>query len=156
MKSRLVEVLLVEDDEAEADLTRETLEDQRISVKLNTVEDGMEAMAYLLQEGAYADAVRPDLILLDLNMPKKDGREVLKELKNDENLKHIPVLVLTNSASDKDILIAYKLGANCYLKKPIGLDEFGHLLKSIDKFWFNLVKLPSLKNQINLSMDRQC
>ncbi len=151
MKSRLVEVLLVEDDEAEADLTRETLEDQKISVKLNTVEDGMEAMAYLLQEGAYADAVRPDVILLDLNMPKKDGREVLKELKNDENLKHIPVLVLTNSASDKDILTAYKLGANCYLKKPIGLDEFANLLKSIDKFWFNLVKLPSLKTQINLS-----
>ncbi len=119
MSSRLVEVLLVEDDEAEADLTRETLEEQRISVKLNTVEDGMEAMAYLLQEGAYADAVRPDVILLDLNMPKKDGREVLKELKNDEKLKHIPVLVLTNSSSDKDILIAYKLGANCYLKNQL-------------------------------------
>ncbi len=145
MKSRLVEVLLVEDDEAEADLTRETLEEQRISVKLNTVEDGIEAMAYLLQEGAYADAVRPDVILLDLNLPKKDGREVLKELKNHENLKHIPVLILTNSASPKEILTAYKLGANCYLKKPINLDDFGDLLKSIDDFWFNLVKLPSFK-----------
>ncbi len=155
MSSRLVEVLLVEDDEAEADLTRETLEEQRISVKLNTVEDGIEAMAYLLQEGAYADAVRPDVILLDLNMPKKDGLKLLKELKNDEKLKHIPVLVLTNSASDKDILMAYQLGANCYLRKPIGLDEFARLLKSIDNFWFNLVKLPNLKAQMNLSIERQ-
>lgn len=143
MNHRLVEVLLVEDDEAEADLTRETLADQKIAVKLNTVEDGMKAMAYLLQKGEYANAVRPDIILLDLNMPKKDGREVLKELKSNENLKHIPVLVLTNSASDKDILIAYKLGANCYLKKTIGLDEFAYVLKLIDQFWFNLVKLPS-------------
>jgi CheY-like chemotaxis protein len=149
MNTRLVEVLLVEDDEAEADLTRETLQDQSISVKLNTVEDGIEAMAYLLQKGEYANAVRPDVILLDLNMPKKDGREVLKELKNDDNLKHIPVLVLTNSSSDKDILIAYQLGANCYLKKPIVLDEFAHVLKLIDLFWFNLVKLPSWKAQTN-------
>jgi len=149
MNTRLVEVLLVEDDEAEADLTRETLQDQSISVKLNTVEDGIEAMAYLLQKGEYANAVRPDVILLDLNMPKKDGREVLKELKNDDNLKHIPVLVLTNSSSDKDILIAYQLGANCYLKKPIVLDEFAHVLKLIDRFWFNLVKLPIWQTQIN-------
>ncbi|KOR33909.1 response regulator [Planktothricoides sp. SR001] len=149
MNTRLVEVLLVEDDEAEADLTRETLQDQSISVKLNTVEDGIEAMAYLLQKGEYANAVRPDVILLDLNMPKKDGREVLKELKNDDNLKHIPVLVLTNSSSDKDILIAYQLGANCYLKKPIVLDEFAHVLKLIDRFWFNLVTLPIWQTQIN-------
>lgn len=149
MNTRLVEVLLVEDDEAEADLTRETLQDQSISVKLNTVEDGIEAMAYLLQKGEYANAVRPDVILLDLNMPKKDGREVLKELKNDDNLKHIPVLVLTNSSSDKDILIAYQLGANCYLKKPILLDEFAHVLKLIDRFWFNLVTLPIWQTQIN-------
>lgn len=149
MNTRLVEVLLVEDDEAEADLTRETLQDQSISVKLNTVEDGIEAMAYLLQKGEYANAVRPDVILLDLNMPKKDGREVLKELKNDDNFKHIPVLVLTNSSSDKDILIAYQLGANCYLKKPILLDEFAHVLKLIDRFWFNLVTLPIWQTQIN-------
>ncbi|MBD2547620.1 response regulator [Planktothricoides raciborskii] len=149
MNTRLVEVLLVEDDEAEADLTRETLQDQSISVKLNTVEDGIEAMAYLLQKGEYANAVRPDVILLDLNMPKKDGREVLKELKNDDNFKHIPVLVLTNSSSDKDILIAYQLGANCYLKKPILLDEFAHVLKLIDRFWFNLVTLPIWPTQIN-------
>lgn len=142
MKNRVVEVLLVEDDEAEAELTREILEDESISIRLNTVENGVEAMAYLLKQGEYENAVLPDVILLDLNMPKKDGREVLKDLKTDENLKHIPVLVLTNSSSDKDILTAYYLGANCYLKKPIGLDDFSNLLKSIDDFWFNLVKLP--------------
>lgn len=142
MEKRLVEVLLVEDDEAEADLTREILEYESISVRLNTVEDGMEAMAYLLQQGEYANAVRPDVILLDLNMPRKDGREVLKELKNDDQLKHIPVLVLTNSSSEKDILTAYYLGANCYLKKPMGLDDFAYLMKSLNEFWFKLAKLP--------------
>ena len=145
MNHRVVEVLLVEDDEAEADLTREILEDESISIRLNTVENGVEAMAYLLKQGEYANAVLPDVILLDLNMPKKDGREVLKDLKSDKSLKHIPVLVLTNSSSEKDILTAYDLGANCYLKKPIGLDEFSKLLKSLDDFWFNLVKLPGLQ-----------
>ena len=143
MKQRLIDVLLVEDDEAEAELTRETLEYERIDVRLNTVENGIEAMAYLRQEGEYANADQPDLIFLDLNMPKKDGREVLKELKNNEKLKHIPVLILTNSASDKDILTAYKLGASCYLKKPISLDEFINLIKAIDEFWFKFVKLPT-------------
>jgi CheY-like chemotaxis protein len=142
MKNRVIEVLLVEDDEAEADLTREILEDESISIRLNTVENGVEAMAYLLKQGEYANAVLPDVILLDLNMPKKDGREVLKDLRNDEKLKHIPVLILTNSSSDQDIFTAYTLGANCYLKKPIRLDDFSELLKSIDDFWFNLVKLP--------------
>ena len=143
MKQRFIDVLLVEDDEAEAELTRETLEYERIDVRLNTVENGIEAMAYLRQEGEYANADKPDLIFLDLNMPKKDGREVLKELKNNEDLKHIPVLILTNSASDKDILAAYKLGASCYLKKPISLDEFINLIKAIDEFWFKFVKFPT-------------
>ncbi len=142
MMSKHIEVLLVEDDPGDAELTREFLEEGKIMVNINVVEDGVEAMAYLRQEGAYAGAMLPDLILLDLNMPRKDGREVLSEIKSDNILRHIPVVVLTTSDTDEDILKSYNLGANCYVTKPVGLDQFSHIVQSIENFWFTVVKLP--------------
>ena len=130
MEATFVEVLLVEDNRADADLTEECLKRSKIVVNLNVVEDGNKAMSYLRKEGQYVSAVRPDVILLDLNLPKKNGREVLEELKNDEDLKFIPVVVLTTSDRDKDILESYGLGANCYITKPIGLEEFAKVIES--------------------------
>lgn len=137
-----IEILLVEDDPGDVDLTRECLEEAKVMVNLNVVEDGVEAVAYLRQERQYANAVRPDLILLDLNLPKKDGREVLRDIKTDKHLKHIPVVVLTTSDADEDILKSYNLGANCYVTKPVGLDQFARIVQTIESFWFTVVKLP--------------
>ncbi len=137
-----IEVLLVEDNPGDAQLTRIALEDSKISIHLNVVEDGVEAMAFLRKQEKYAKVAHPDIILLDLNLPRKDGREVLAEIKGDENLKRIPVVVLTTSQAEEDILKAYNLSANCYITKPVDFDQFVKIVQSIENFWFAIVKLP--------------
>ncbi|MBE9005033.1 response regulator [Fortiea sp. LEGE XX443] len=137
-----IEVLLVEDNPGDAELTRIALQDSKISVNLNIVEDGVEAMAFLRKQDNYARKPHPDIVLLDLNLPRKDGREVLAEIKSDNNLKRIPVVVLTTSQSEEDILKAYNLAANCYITKPVDFDQFVKIVQSIENFWFAIVKLP--------------
>lgn len=142
VETRPIEILLVEDNPGDVDLTLEALVDARVRNNLNVVNDGVEAIAYLKREGPYADAPVPDLILLDLNLPKKDDREVLTEIKNDEMLRHIPVVVLTSSDSEKDVLLSYQVHANCYIKKPTDLHRFLEVIHSIESFWLMIVKLP--------------
>jgi chemotaxis family two-component system response regulator Rcp1 len=142
MDATPIEVLLVEDSAGDVRLTREAFKDAKVHINLHVASDGIEAMAFLQREGRYADVPRPDLILLDLNLPKKDGREVLEEIKESPTLKSIPVVVLTTSASDADILRSYRLHANCYITKPVGLDGFLEVIKSIDSFWLSVVALP--------------
>jgi two-component system, chemotaxis family, response regulator Rcp1 len=137
-----LEVLLVEDSPGDVRLTQEALKDAKVHINLRVVRDGIDAMAFLMREGEYATAPRPDLILLDLNLPKKDGREVLREIKENQELKSIPVVILTTSASEADILRSYLLHANCYITKPVNLDGFLTVVKSIDSFWLSVVKLP--------------
>ena len=137
-----VDVLLVEDDPGDVLLTEETLLGSKIRTNLHVVGDGVEALAFLRREGTYADVPRPDLILLDLNMPRKDGREVLADIKQDPDLKTIPVAVLTTSSQDEDILKSYELHANCYITKPVGLEQFSTVVQSLEDFWFAIVKLP--------------
>lgn len=137
------EILLVEDSPGDVRLTREALKDAKVHVDLSVASDGTEAMAFLRREGAYANAPRPELILLDLNLPKKDGREVLKEIKEDPSLKTIPVVVLTTSAADEDVMRSYESHANCYITKPVDLDGFLKVVQSIDSFWLSIVKLPN-------------
>jgi two-component system, chemotaxis family, response regulator Rcp1 len=136
------EVLLVEDSPGDVRLTREAFKDAKVHINLNVASDGAEAMDFLNRKGKHSDVPRPDLILLDLNLPKKDGREVLDEIKQSPALKSIPVVILTTSASDEDILRSYRLHANCYITKPVGLDGFLEVVKSIDTFWLSVVKLP--------------
>jgi CheY-like chemotaxis protein len=140
---RAVEILLVEDSPSDADLTVEALGDGKVLNNLHWVEDGVEALAFLRRQGKYSDAPRPDLILLDLNLPKKDGRQVLAEIKVDPQLKLIPVVVLTTSAAERDILKTYELNANCYVTKPLDLEQFIAVVKLIEMFWLAVVKLPS-------------
>jgi CheY-like chemotaxis protein len=140
--SRPVEILLVEDNPGDVRLTREALREGKVRNNLYVASDGVEALAFLRREGQYADAVRPDLVLLDLNLPRKDGREVLEEIKADPSLRYIPVVVLTSSQAEQDILRAYDLHANCYVSKPVDLDQFIHVVRSIEDFWFTIVKLP--------------
>lgn len=137
-----VDILLVEDNPGDVRLTQEALKEGKVNNNLSVVSDGVEAMAFLRRQGKYAESPRPDLILLDLNLPKKDGREVLVEVKADENLRRIPVVVLTTSDSEKDILRSYNLHANCYITKPVDLDKFITVVKSIEDFWLTIVKLP--------------
>lgn len=137
-----IEVLLVEDNPGDAQLTRIALEDSKISINLNVVEDGVEAMAFLRKEDKYIKVPHPDIVLLDLNLPRKDGREVLAEIKADQHLRRIPVVVLTTSQSEEDILKAYNLSANCFITKPVDFDQFVKIVKSIENFWFAIVKLP--------------
>ncbi len=137
-----IEILLVEDNPADVRLTREALREEKIHNNLSVVSDGVEALAFLRREGAFANAVRPDLILLDLNLPRKDGREVLDEIKKDDSLKTIPVVVLTVSGAEQDILKSYSLHANCYIRKPLDLAQFSKVVKSIQDFWLTIVKLP--------------
>jgi len=136
------EVLLVEDSPGDVRLTREAFKDAKVHINLHVAPDGADAMAYLERQGEHANAPRPDLILLDLNLPKKDGRQVLEEIKANPALKSIPVVVLTTSGSEEDILWSYRLHANCYITKPVGLDGFLKVVKSIDSFWLSVVKLP--------------
>jgi chemotaxis family two-component system response regulator Rcp1 len=138
-----IEILLVEDSPGDVRLTREAFKDAKVHMNLHVASDGTEAMAFLRREGDYANVPRPDLILLDLNLPKKDSREVLGEIKESPTLKSIPVVVLTTSASEADILKSYNLHANCYITKPVGLNGFLDVVKSIDDFWLTVVKLPS-------------
>jgi chemotaxis family two-component system response regulator Rcp1 len=137
-----VDILLVEDNSGDVRLTREALKDSKLLNNLFHVADGEAAMAFLRRSGAHANAPRPDLILLDLNLPKKDGREVLDEIKTDAKLKSIPVVILTVSSADEDILKTYNLHANCFITKPIDFDQFLKVVKSIEDFWLTIVKLP--------------
>jgi CheY-like chemotaxis protein len=140
---RPVETLLVEDNEADIRLTREVFADGRILNKLSVVRDGEEAMAFLKRRAPFAGAPRPDLVLLDLNLPRKDGREVLAEMKNDEDLRRIPVVILTTSRAEADVIRTYELHANCYIVKPVDLSQFINVVRSIEDFWLKLVRLPT-------------
>ena len=139
---KIIEILLVEDNPGDVRLTQEALRGAKVKVILSVVNDGVEAMAYLRQEGKYKDVSRPDLILLDLNMPRKNGHEVLSEMKADDALKQIPVVVLTVSKSDEDIIKSYNLHANCFITKPVDLIQFLNVVRSIEDFWLTVVKLP--------------
>jgi len=140
--SRPFPIPLPEDNPRHVRPPQETLTDSKALNNLNVAGDGIEAMAFLRREGKYVNASRPDLILLDLNLPRKDGREVLSEIKVDDQLKRIPVLILTTSSAEEDILNTYEHHANCYIKKPVDLDQFSAVVKSIESFWFTIVKLP--------------
>jgi len=137
-----IEVLLVEDDPGDVLMTQEAFEEHKVRNSLNVVSDGVEALAYLRREGEHADAPRPDLILLDLNLPRVDGREVLQVIKNDEDLRRIPVVVLTTSQADEDILRSYSLHANAYVTKPVDFERFIAVVRQIDEFFVSVVKLP--------------
>ncbi len=138
-----IEILLAEDNPGDARLALEALKDAKVHNQVHLVEDGVEAMAFLRNEGIYKDAPRPQVIFLDLNMPRKDGRETLKEIKMDEDLRSIPVVILTISQAEEDIIKAYDYHANCYVTKPLDLNQFLKVIKSIEEFWLTIVKLPS-------------
>lgn len=138
-----IEILLVEDNPGDVRLTQEALKESKVTNNLHVAEDGMEALDFLYHKGDHTDAPRPDLILLDLNLPKKDGRELLEDIKADEELKRIPVVVLTTSKAEEDIYRMYDQHANCYITKPIDFDQFIEVVKSIEDFWLTIVKLPS-------------
>jgi CheY-like chemotaxis protein len=139
---RPIEILLVEDNPGDADLAREALEGSKFNNILNVDDDGEKAMAYLRRDGLYPEVSRPDLILLDLNIPKKDGRQVLAEIKEDDNLKRIPVVILTTSRAEEDVIKSYNLHCNCYITKPIDLNQFLSVVRSIEDFWLSIVVLP--------------
>jgi two-component system, chemotaxis family, response regulator Rcp1 len=140
--ARPIEILLVEDNPGDVRLTQEALREGRIRNRLSVVEDGEEAMRYLRREGEFAQAARPDVVILDLNLPRMNGREVLREMKGDPRLKSIPVVVLSSSEAEQDVVAAYDLHANCYVTKPVDLDQFVRAIQSIEHFWFTIVKLP--------------
>ena len=137
-----VEILLVEDNPGDVRLTKEALKEGKVYNNLHWAKDGVEALDFLKRKGKHAKAPRPDIILLDLNLPKKDGREVLAVVKSDADLKHIPVVVLTTSEAEEDVLKSYSLHANCYVTKPVDLEKFIHVVQSIDRFWLTVVTLP--------------
>ena len=141
-----IEILLVEDNPGDVRLTLEVFKDAKIKNTIHSVVDGVEAIEYLRNQGKYAKAARPDLILLDLNLPRKDGREVLADIKADDQLRQIPVVVLTTSRAEEDILKSYNLHANCYITKPVNLDQFIKAIASIEDFWLSVVRLPSRGN----------
>lgn len=142
-----IDILLAEDSPGDADLAREALEESKLKNRLYTVIDGQEALDFLFKKGEYADVPRPDLILLDLNMPRVDGREVLKVVKEDKNLRSIPVVILTTSKAEEDILKSYDLHANCYITKPLDLDKFMEVVHAIENFWISIVALPKREKQ---------
>jgi two-component system, chemotaxis family, response regulator Rcp1 len=143
---RPVEILLVEDNPGDVDLTREALQDAKVRNRLHVVDDGAKAVDFLYKKGEYADSPRPDIILLDLNLPKKDGRQVLEEIKADSQLAMIPVVILTTSQAEEDVLRSYQLHANCYITKPVDFKQFMRVVKSIEDFWLTIVKLPQRKS----------
>ncbi len=140
--TQIFSILLAEDNPADVRLTKEALKEAKMHHELYVVGDGVAAMDFLYQQGDYKDAPRPDLILLDLNMPKKDGREVLEEMKSDDTLRRIPVVVMTTSQAEEDIIKSYDLHANCYVNKPVDLDQFARIVQNIEDFWLTIVKLP--------------
>jgi chemotaxis family two-component system response regulator Rcp1 len=142
-RGKPIEILLVEDNLGDVRLTREALKDAKVLNTLHVARDGEEATDFLFRKGNHASAPRPDLIILDLNLPRKDGREVLAEIKADEDLKRIPVVILTTSKSEEDVLKSYNLHANCYVTKPLDLDHFIKVVQAIEDFWFTVVKLPN-------------
>jgi len=139
---RPIEILLVEDNPGDARLTREALSQSKVSNNLHHARDGEEAMRFLKREGQFANAPTPDLVLLDLNLPRRDGREVLEDVKRDPLLKHIPIVILTSSEAEEDILRSYRLHANCFITKPVDLEQLTKVVQAIEQFWFTLVKLP--------------
>jgi chemotaxis family two-component system response regulator Rcp1 len=139
---KLVEILLVEDNPGDVRLTIEALREGKVLNNLHVASDGVEALEFLNKEGKFAGAVRPDIILMDLNLPRKDGRELLADIKSSLNLRRIPVVILTTSKAEEDIVQTYDLHANCYITKPVDLDSFIEVVKSIEDFWFSIVKLP--------------
>lgn len=141
--SRAIKILLVEDSPGDIRLTQEVLKEGKVHNCLSVVEDGVQALAFLRKQPPYTDTPYPDLILLDLNLPRKSGQEVLEVIKADEHLRRIPVVILTTSGAEEDIIHAYDLHANCYITKPIDLDQFIQVIKSIEQFWLTIVKLPS-------------
>lgn len=141
-KFKAVEILLIEDNPGDVRLTIEALKESKIINNLNVVYDGIEALSYLQKEGIYKDKPRPDLIILDLNLPKKDGREVLGEIKSEDSLKQIPIVILTTSEAEEDIIKSYELHANCYITKPVNMEQFIKVVKSVGDFWFSIVMLP--------------
>lgn len=142
--SKVLNILLVEDNEGDIRLTKEALKESNFESELNVVKDGVEALSYLNKEGEYHNKSLPDLILLDLNLPKKNGIEVLESIKMSEDLKSIPIIILTTSSSNSDILKTYNLYANCFITKPVDFDDFIYIVKCIEEFWIDVVKLPSL------------
>jgi len=138
----LVRILLVEDNPGDADLTRDTLESGRLNAEISLVIDGEQAVAYMSRKHPYENVERPDLVLLDLNLPKKNGQEVLAEIKRHVSLCSIPVVILTSSDAERDIVNSYQLGANCYVTKPVGLDAYQAVVRAVEDFWFSVVKLP--------------
>jgi len=142
-KGRAIDILLVEDNPADVRLTREALKDAKVSNTLHVVGDGVEAMDFLQRKKSHTSAVRPDLILLDLNLPRKNGKEVLADIKSDEDLRSIPVVILTTSRSEEDVMKTYRLHANCFITKPVDLAQFVNVVRSIDDFWFSIVRLPT-------------
>ena len=145
-KIRPVEILLVDDNPGDIRLTQEALKDSKVLNNLHIVEDGLEALNYLRKKGEFKNEATPDLVLLDLNLPKRNGREVLSEIKEDDLLKHIPVVILTISRAEEDILKSYELHANCYITKPVDMNQFIKIVRSIESFWFSIVKLPQNVN----------
>ncbi len=141
--SRLVDILLVEDNPGDVRLTQEVFKEAKILNRLDVVGDGVDAMAFLRREDGYADVVRPDIVLLDLNLPRKSGRDVLEEIKGDPALRNIPVVVLTTSRAEQDVLNAYEHHANCYITKPVDLEQFIDIVRSISQFWLSIVELPA-------------
>jgi two-component system, chemotaxis family, response regulator Rcp1 len=144
-EGKMAEILLVEDNPGDADLARETLTVSKIKNNLYVVNDGEKAMDFLKKRGEYTSVPRPDIILLDLNLPRKDGREVLAEIKQDDDLKRIPVVILTSSKADEDVIKSYNLHANCYITKPLDFSQFTKVVQSIENFWLTIVKLPNGK-----------
>ena len=142
---RPIEILLVEDNPGDIRLTQEALKESKLMNHLSIVHDGVEGLAYLRRQGPYAQAAAPDLVLLDLNLPKKDGREVLRDMKNDSDLRRIPVVVLTTSKAEEDIVRSYENHANCYIHKPVDFSQFMAVVQKIEDFWFTIVKLPPKK-----------
>ena len=137
-----IDILIVEDNAGDARLIKEVFNENKVFNSLHFVNDGVEAMDFLYGKGKYKGMAKPDLIILDLNLPRKDGRQVLAEIKSDDSLKHIPVVIMTISQAEEDILRSYNLHANCYVTKPIDLNQFSKVIRSIENFWFTIVKLP--------------
>jgi chemotaxis family two-component system response regulator Rcp1 len=153
-EGRPIEILLIEDSPSDTDLTVEALKEAKVRNHLSIVEDGEQALEFLRRRGKFALAPTPDLIMLDLNLPRKDGREVLAEIKADDSLKTIPVVVLTTSRADQDVLRAYRLHANCYITKPVDFDQFLNVVRSIESFWLFVVTLPPQQAKVHPTVER--